>query len=302
MGKVVTSGLHPLKELFGESVFDLSQELQRLRTQLQMLGRHYNVAKELQCHREPFWKFLLVFEIIALTIGLAFAQSVSEGSRRSEGFSAILTLLILGGGIGTMLLTYKKLIVKPKNETLELAKHYSDLKSQIQEHTERYAGSITERLRNLTTKRGEVGRTARRGDSAWLFYCPSYTAMLDLNAEEIMLVNTLDCRDVQLSYKEIERRSVAAGTVKSAVDRSLTGAAIGGLIFGSAGMVAGSVIGSAGERKLSVETIEMKVGKYLVDLYTRLQDLPVVTLEFDDDERLAKEFYAVVSAALAGPA
>ncbi len=37
MAKLVNSGLHTLKSLFGESVYDFSQELQRLRKQLPIL-------------------------------------------------------------------------------------------------------------------------------------------------------------------------------------------------------------------------------------------------------------------------
>jgi hypothetical protein len=63
-------------------------------------------------------------------------------------------------------------------------------------------------------------------------------------------------------------------------------------------MLLGSVIGAAGERKISLETVEKRVSEYVVDLYTRLQQYPVVTVQFGTDERAAKEFYGVMAASV----
>lgn len=300
MGKVVSSGLHKLGDLFGESVFDFSQQLQRFRMQFDLLEREYLEIEQRVNEKGTAW-CLIGIEIIATLFGLGYLTFLGLGSRASSDRGvAIMTLLILVGGTAVALLTYNKMISRPRIKHDELSKERERLRSDGQQLIERYAQSITDRLRALAAKRSEVGRIAQRGDAAWLFYCPSYSVMLDILAEEMMLLNTVDCRDVQISYREVERRAVSAGATQSNMRNSLAGAAIGSLVFGEAGMIAGAVIGSAGERKHTMETVERHVGNHVVDLYTRLQQHPVVTLEFGENETVAKEFYAVMAAAVRG--
>lgn len=297
MGKVVNSGLHTLKNVFGESVFDYSQELQRLRHQSPFMHHHYESTRRAHWWRDSFWKLLCAAGWI-MCVGVLSIWHESPTNGEVSGVSATrVIILVIGIGIAAFSSVN---IAQVSRETEKLGKESSQFDSQLRQHKEQYGESVIQRLEHLATNRGQVLRRARRGDSTWLLYCPSYLAMLDIETEEMMLLNVGDCRDVQLCTRETERRYSSSGVVQSAARNALGGAAAGAILFGDAGMIAGSVIGAAGERKVSFQTIEQRVAEYVVDLYTRLQQYPVITLQFGTDDSAAKEFYGLISASIPG--
>ena len=302
MAKVLNSGLHKLQSLFGESVFEYSSEIKRLQSQLQMLEHDLEIAtnKAQSGDRRVILFVILEFVGCYLFFGLLMkaVQTYNQSDDLSGiagSFLGIAAVVAVVGFLIAVVMTYMILSGSHKKKATELESHCSDLQRQLTNKIWDYGSSIVERLKGLASKRGEVGRTLRRGPSAWIFYCPSYIALVDIRTEELVLVTSADCRDIQLSYRELERTTISSGVIESTASRSLGGAAIGALLFGDTGMIAGSVIGSAGERNMSVQTVESKSGKFVVDLYTRLQDIPVVSIEFADDEASAKQFYAIMS-------
>ncbi len=211
--------------------------------------------------------------------------------------SALIAIICIIAVVGTAGV-FGRLLVKSLREADEKSRHLRNFESQLRQHKDRYAESLIHRLGNLASKRGQVMRSARRGEDVWLLFCPSYVAMLEIEAEQLLLLNVGDCRDVQLCTRETERRYTSSGIVQSGTRNALGGAVAGTILFGDAGMIAGSVIGAAGERNVSFNTVERRSVEYVVDLYTRLQDYPVVGVQFGADEQGAKEFYGIMAAAI----
>ena len=295
MGRVINSGVHVLRDVFGTTCAPFTNEIRQLRNKL----KDFESQKSSSLDKEHSGNFLVAMEVAFGMLVLCGSILIGKNLELYNSyFTPVSTVLIIGLTATGAMLIYNSQVKAHFVARMELTDLCAKLRGEIIENESRCQNKVLRQLEEFAQKRNEIGRHAKLGSGKWLFFCPSTTTMLDFNADNLLLVNTIDCRDLQLSFKETERRSISSGTIGSTANKSLAGAAIGGLVFGEAGMIAGSVIGSSGERTTTSETVETKIGKYVVDIYTRLQQLPVVTIEFGDDDTLAKQYYAVISAAL----
>jgi hypothetical protein len=294
MNDAIDSGLHPIRSLFGHTVSGIVQESQQIKEQLRGFEQLHKTA---QSDEHPGNVLIAVEVIVAIVILVAIAIYNADAyeSRIDLGLA---TVVVTGVLIATVTVTYRALNSSPSRAREEFRKQCRELRSRLLQKEKEYERSVVETMTASAEKRAEVARVSNLGNSKVLFYCPSCTAMIDFGGDQAFVINTIHCREVQLSYRETERQSQSVNTISSRTTQSLAGAVVGGLVFGGSGMIAGSVIGSAGERKGSTHTIEKITGKYVVDVYTRLHKFPVITIDFDSNEAMAKEYYAVVSAAL----
>ena len=154
-----------------------------------------------------------------------------------------------------------------------------------------YKKEATQKFLDLARTSHVIPRAIILPNSDALVYCKSFTSILAFQSDALLIVLPEDTRDVQLSVHEVARH----GQISSNVNQALAGAAVGLLVFGAIGPIVGAIAGSSAQRTTTEIVAEHE---HTVDLYTRVEQIPVVSVVFGQDKVAAKEYYGIISAAV----
>jgi hypothetical protein len=127
-----------------------------------------------------------------------------------------------------------------------------------------------------------------------VIYTSEFSCLADIYADRFILLELTSIREANLAQRHIGASTY--GTTSSNVGNAAAGALVGGLLFGGTGAIAGSVIGSSASQSTYASSVQHYA--WVVDLFTRLEHVPNVTIDFDQDEPAAKDFYGSLNVGL----
>lgn len=127
-----------------------------------------------------------------------------------------------------------------------------------------------------------------------IVYTSEFACFAHVIDDRYIVVEVSSIRDITLSHRQVGASSY--GSTSSNQGSAVVGALVGGLIWGGPGMVTGAIVGSSSSQRTRANSVQHY--SWLVDLYTRLEAVPIVTVDFDQDEVGAKDFYATLNVGL----
>ena len=212
-------------------------------------------------------------------VGLSAADNFSI--RTALGIFIVPSIFVIGAGCWVL----NSLPKLPTLASIERRLHRQQ--QLILEKEREYKKDITQIFLNLATKFDQIPRATILPILDALVYCKSFTAILAFRTDELLILLTEDIRDVKIAVHEVARH----GQISSNVPQALGGAAVGHLLFGAEGAIVGGIAGASAQKS----TTEIAKHAHTVDLYTRLEPIPAVSVVFGQDDVAAKAYYGIIS-------
>lgn len=154
-----------------------------------------------------------------------------------------------------------------------------------------HANRVVDTLRQLAESRDLTGRVIWQGSSNAIVYCKLFVAFLNIEQDWCFFLRVKDCRDIKHQSREAGRSISTQHQGTSG--KALEGAVLATIFLGEDMSAAGAIVGAAGpSQSYSTESVHYEDAVFI---YTRLDDKPIVQVEFLKDSSTGHEFYAVIA-------